>query len=458
MNNTVIVEKKSLIVHQSGPWKGILHVPGDKSISHRSLILGAMSRGKTIIQNLLMGEDVLATLRACQALGADIRFDATQKECYVEGTGVGGFQTPDNMLDMGNSGTSTRLLLGAIATQNIEIFLTGDQSLRKRPMGRVITPLSQMGAQIYARAGNLLPLYMKGAKHALPICYKLPVPSAQVKSAILLAGLNTPGITTVIEPNFLRDHTEIMLESFGAKLSIEEDKDNLLRHISLKGYADLRAPLQPILVPNDPSSAAFYAAAATLIPGSRIELPNICLNEKRFAFFDCLNAMGGHIHIANKRLSQGEWVGDIHIEANALQGIEIAPDMVPKMIDEIPILSVLAACAKGKTFIPNLAELRVKESDRLRAIAQNLQACQVEVQAQDDSLTIFGQGTPPIGGAMIKTFFDHRIAMSFIILGMVSQQPITIDDTSMIKTSFPNFFDGLKQQNVTIEHIEETTL
>src|SRR5579875_33890 len=387
------------------PLAGRLRVPGDKSISHRALMLAALAVGRTEITGLLEGEDVLATARALVALGAAVtRLGAGRWN--VDGVGIGGLAEPEQVLDLGNSGTSARLLLGILATHPLLAFLSGDASLRRRPMGRVIAPLSQMGARFLARSGERLPLAVAGAAEPLPITYALPVPSAQVKSAVLLAGLNAPGETTVIEPQPTRDHTERMLRHFGAAVRIEADEGGAKR-ITVTGFPEL-VPA-PITVPGDPSSAAFPAVAALIVPGSEVVIEG------------------------------GEPVADLRVRAGALSGAEIPAERAPRMIDEYPILAVAAACARGRTLMRGLAELRVKESDRLAAIADGLARCGVRVAVTGDDLIVDGDGRPPAGGARIATALDHRIAMAFLVLGLATREPVAIDDAAPIATSFPGF-------------------
>jgi 3-phosphoshikimate 1-carboxyvinyltransferase len=415
-------------------------VPGDKSISHRALMLGALAVGRTEITGLLEGEDVLATAAALNALGAAAapagNGRAGAGRWSVDGVGVGGLAEPENLLDLGNSGTSARLLLGILATHPLTAFVTGDASLRRRPMGRVTEPLSRFGARFLCREGNRLPLAVTGAKDPLPLEYRLPVPSAQVKSAVLLAGLNTPGATTVIEPQATRDHTERMLRHFGAAVVTEPAKGGGKR-ITVEGFPELAAA--PIAVPGDISSAAFPLVAALIVPGSEVTVEGVGVNPLRAGLLECLREMGADISLANQREEGGEPVADLHARAGALRGADIPAERAPKMIDEYPILAVAAACAKGRTVMRGLAELRVKESDRLAAIATGLAGCGVRVRVDGDDLIVEGDGSPPAGGAMIATELDHRIAMAFLVLGLASRQPVRIDDAAPIATSFPDF-------------------
>jgi 3-phosphoshikimate 1-carboxyvinyltransferase len=420
----------------SGPLRGTVRVPGDKSISHRALMLSALAIGESVIDGLLEGEDVLATAAAMRATGAQVARDADGR-WRVHGVGVGGLLQPKTSLEMGNSGTSTRLLLGLVATHPITCTFTGDASLSRRPMGRVIDPLSTMGAEFTAAPGGRLPLTVRGISPAVPIAYRLPVASAQVKSAVLLAGLNTPGITRVIEPVATRDHSERMLRGFGADLTVEQADDGT-RIISIHGEADLRA--QAITVPGDPSSAAFPVVAALLVPGSEVTIANVGLNPTRAGLFDILRAMGGDIRLTNERIVGGEPVADLVVRHSALRGIEVPPEVAPSMIDEYPILFVAAAHAEGRTVMRGLEELRVKESDRLTTMATGLRACGVMVEELPDGLIVTGSGGDPIpGGATVAAMLDHRIAMSFAIAGLAARNPIAIDDIAPVATSFPGF-------------------
>ena len=421
----------------AGPLRGAIRVPGDKSISHRALMLGALALGETRISGLLEGEDVLATAAAMRAMGATIQ-RVGAGECRVQGVGVGGLMQPRQALDMGNSGTSTRLLMGLCASHRLTATFTGDASLSKRPMGRVIEPLSRMGAEFTASPGGTLPLMVRGLVPAVPISYRLPVASAQVKSALLLAGLNTPGVTTVIEPVPTRDHSERMLAGFGAELTVEQTGEG--RVIRLRGEAELRG--QTIAVPGDPSSAAFFAVAALLVPGSELTIENVGLNPTRAGLFAVLRAMGGSIVELNPREVGGEPVADLRVTHSALTGIEVDPAIAASMIDEFPILFVAAACAQGRTVTRGLEELRVKESDRLAAMAAALTAVGALVEETADGLIIDGTGGEPLRGsanARTKTQLDHRIAMSMAVAGLVSRDGVEIDDTRPIATSFPAF-------------------
>ena len=423
------------------PLTGRIRVPGDKSISHRSIMLGALAVGETRITGLLEGEDVMATAAAMRQLGAEV--EKVGAEWRVHGAGVGSLLQPIGALDMGNSGTSTRLLMGLLASHPITATFTGDASLSKRPMGRVIEPLSQMGAAFEASPGGTLPLMLRGAHPAVPIAYPLPVASAQVKSAVLLAGLNTAGITTVIEPVPTRDHSERMLAGFGAKLEVGEEDGT--RVIAIHGEADLKP--QTIEVPGDPSSAAFFAVAALLVEGSDLVIENVGMNPTRAALFAVLRDMGGDIEELDRREVGGEPVADLRVRHSALTGVDVDPALAPAMIDEFPVLFVAAAHAKGTTRTSGLEELRVKESDRLAVMAEALTGIGARVEESEDGLTIRGSGGEPVRGtanAPVATHLDHRIAMSMAVAGLASRDGVEVDDTAPINTSFPTFMQLLE--------------
>lgn len=418
----------------TGPLSGIVQVPGDKSISHRALMLSALAVGESVITGLLEGEDVLATAAALRAMGATI--EQRGANWHVHGVGVGGLLQPEIALDMGNSGTSTRLLMGLVASHPITATFVGDASLSRRPMERVIAPLSLMGADFTAAPGGRLPLTERGLCPAVPIEYRLPVASAQVKSAILLAGLNTPGITRVIEPVATRDHSERMLRGFGAEVSVEGEQ------ISIRGEAALRP--QQLVVPGDPSSAAFATVAALIVPGSRVTVANVGLNPTRDGLYQVLAGMGADIAYQNRRAVGGEPVADLLVTASALTAIEPDPAIVPSMVDEFPALFVAAAFARRRSVFRGLEELRVKESDRISTMAAALSACGVPVEELPDGLVVHGSdGAPLPGGARIATALDHRIAMSMAVAGLHTTNAITIDDASRVATSYPEFFDTL---------------
>ena len=419
----------------TGPLTGRIRVPGDKSISHRSLMFGALAVGETRVTGLLEGEDVMATAAALRAMGATIEREA-EGAWSIHGVGVGGLLQPETALDMGNSGTSTRLLMGLVASHPITAQFTGDASLSKRPMGRVTEPLGLMGADF---SGTTLPLTERGLCPAVPITYRLPVASAQVKSAVLLAALNTAGITSVIEPVPTRDHTERMLKGFGAELWVEEENDE--RVIRLRGEADLDP--QTIEVPGDPSSAAFFAVAALIVSGSDLTIENVGLNPTRAGLYNVLRQMGADIEELNAREVGGEPVADLRVRHSLLTGIEVDPAVAPSMIDEFPILFVAAALAQGRTVTSGLDELRVKESDRLTAMAEALRVAGARVEEREDGLVIEGTAGDPLpgggGGEPVTTHLDHRIAMSMAVAGLASRAGVEVDDTRPIATSFPTF-------------------
>ena len=415
---------------------GRIRVPGDKSISHRALMIGASAVGETRITGLLEADDVLRTADALRAVGAGI--EKTEDGWNVNGVGVGGFVSPEDVIDLGNSGTAARLLLGLMATQDIRVHVTGDASLRSRPMDRVIIPLSQMGAVFDARDGGRMPLVLRGSAEPIPVEYTVPVPSAQVKSAILLAALNTPGTTTVIEREATRDHTENMLRSFGAAIDVSHSAGGG-RRIQVTGFAELTAT--DVAVPGDPSSAAFPGVAALLVPGSEITVENIGMNPLRAGLFETLQDMGADIDIHNRREAAGEPVADITFRHGPLTGADIPATRAPAMIDEYPIAAIAAAFATGDTRFRGLAELRVKESDRFTAIVDGLTACGVSVVADGDDIVVKADGTRPPGGAEIAVNLDHRIAMAFLVAGMATRDPVSIDDAAAIGTSFPGFVE-----------------
>ncbi|WP_412057293.1 3-phosphoshikimate 1-carboxyvinyltransferase [Bartonella sp. DGB2] len=427
----------ALTAYQSYKLRGTVRVPGDKSISHRCFILGGVASGETRVRGLLEGADVLHTGRAMQALGASIYKEGD--EWVVNGTGNGCLLAPDNPLDFGNAGTGARLVMGLVGSYAMTTHFCGDKSLSKRPMGRVLDPLRAMGVVVEASAGERLPLSLCGPRVAHPIVYRLPMASAQVKSAVLFAGLNCPGMTTVLETVPSRDHSEKMLLSFGAKLELEEAETGA-RAIHLTGQTELYG--QVIEVPGDPSSAAFLMVAALIIEGSDVVIENVLLNPTRIGLIITLEEMGGQIVILNKRQSGGEVVGDVRVRHSSLKGVRVPQERAPSMIDEYPILAVAAAFAEGKTVMAGLGELRVKESDRLSTMVAGLQANHIDCQGDEDSLTVYGRPDGKgFGGSLVATHMDHRIAMSFLTLGLATPLPVSIDDDSMIGTSFPDFKD-----------------
>jgi len=414
---------------------GTAEVPGDKSVSHRALILGALAVGETRITGLLEGEDVLGTARAMQAFGAEVARSG-DGAWTVHGVSVGGLAEPEDIVDCGNAGTGVRLLMGTMATTPVSATFTGDASLRRRPVGRILDPLALFGARWAGRAGGLLPLTLTGAANPMPVEYTLPMASAQVKSAVLLAGLNAPGETVVIEPVPTRDHTERMLRGFGAELTVENLAEG--RAIRLIGQPEL-AP-QAIAVPRDPSSAAFPVAAALIAEGSEVLVPGIGLNPTRAGFYDTLADMGADLVHENPREEGGEPVADLRARFSALKGVEVPPERAASMIDEYPILAAVAACAEGDTVMRGIGELRVKESDRIAAMAAGLRANGVAVTEEPDGMTVHGRGAGAVpGGATVATHLDHRIAMAFLVLGLASRETVTIDDGAPIATSFPCF-------------------
>ena len=422
-------------------------VPGDKSMSHRALMLGALAVGESRVRGLLEGEDVRATATAMQALGARINRD-DDGVWRIHGVGVGGLMDPADVLDMGNSGTAVRLLMGLVATHPISTTFTGDASLRRRPMERVMAPLRHFTTRFTAAEGGRLPITVEGAVNPMPIRYAVPVPSAQVKSAVLLAALNTPGITTVIEKTPTRDHTENMLRHFGATITTEETDEG--RIIALTGQPELNPCA--ITIPGDPSSAAFPLVAALITPGSAIQVTGVGINPSRAGLFETLQEMGADLTIDNERNEGGEPVADITARTSALTGIEVPPARAASMIDEYPVLAVAAAFAGGVTTMRGLAELRVKESDRIDAMVKGLRANGVTVEELDDGLIVTGDGTPP-GGGTVETFMDHRIAMAFLVMGCASKAPVTIDEDAMIATSFPGFADLMAEAGARFETV-----
>lgn len=430
----------------SGPLRGLLRVPGDKSISHRALMLGALATGKTRIRGLLEAEDVINTARAVTALGAPASKSGDVWE--VLGRGTGGLAQPKGPIDFGNSGTGTRLMMGVIAPHDISVSMVGDASLSKRPMGRVLNPLRSMGVDVDGN-GDRLPLTIRGTSRLVPIAYELPVPSAQIKSAILLAGLGTAGETTVIEREATRDHTERMLRHFGASVSTVSDAGTT--RITVKGGAELAG--QDVTVPGDPSSAAFLIAAALIVPGSDVTIEGVLVNPTRTGLYTTLVEMGGDVTFLNPREEGGEPVADIRARFSRLKGVSVPAERAPSMIDEYPMLAVTAAFAQGPTHMDGLGELKVKESDRLAATAAGLAANGVRAEVSGDTLTVHGAGRAP-GGGRVATHLDHRMAMSFLVMGLASEAPVTVDDTAMIATSFPEFRSLMAQIGARFAPVE----
>jgi 3-phosphoshikimate 1-carboxyvinyltransferase len=433
---------------------GTARVPGDKSISHRSMMFGGLASGETRVTGLLEGEDVMRTAAAMKAMGAHI--EKRGAEWVIRGTGNGALLQPEGPLDFGNAGTGSRLTMGLVGTYDMETTFIGDPSLSGRPMGRVLEPLRQMGVQVLkATPGDRMPITLHGPKHAAPITYRVPMASAQVKSAVLLAGLNTPGITTVIEPVMTRDHTEKMLKGFGANLSVETDERGV-RHIFIEGQGKLTG--QIIAVPGDPSSAGFPLVAALIVPGSDIVIENVLMNPTRTGLLLTLQEMGGRIDILNPRNAGGEDVADLRVRSSELKGVIVPPERAPSMIDEYPVLAVAASFAEGETLMHGLEELRVKESDRLSAVANGLKLNGVDCSEGEASLAVRGRpggkglGRHPNGpDTTVKTHLDHRIAMSFLVMGLAAEKPVTIDDANMIATSFPEFMGLMKGLGAEIE-------
>ena len=429
----------------SAPLKGRLKPPGDKSISHRALIFGLLARGETPIEGLLEGDDVLRTADACRALGAKVE-RLGPGQWRVQGAGLGALLEPEGVLDFGNAGTGTRLMMGVVGGHAIKATFDGDASLRKRPMRRILDPLVLMGVEVLSEAeGGRCPIVLRGTAEPAPIEYRSPVASAQLKSAILLAGLNSPGRTTVIESEASRDHTEKMLAYFGATVDVAPEGAHG-RRITLEGRPELKG--RAVIVPADPSSAAFPLVAALLVPGSDVIIEGMMMNPLRIGLLLTLQEMGANIEVTNPRIEGGEDVADLRVRHAQLTGVDVPADRAPSMIDEYPVLAVAAAFATGETRMRGLAELRVKESDRLAAVAEGLRVNGVAFAIEGDDLIV--QGTAEVaGGGTVETHLDHRIAMSFLIMGMAAQKPVTIDDAAMIATSFPTFRPALERLGAT---------
>ena len=441
-------EPRPATARRSEALKGTARVPGDKSISHRSFMFGGLASGETRITGLLEGEDVLRTGEAMKAMGA--RIEKNGAEWIISGVGNGCLLQPEQPLDFGNAGTGSRLTMGLVGTYDMETTFIGDASLSGRPMGRVLEPLRQMGVQVLnAAAGDRMPLTLRGPRHAAPITYRVPMASAQVKSAVLLAGLNTPGITTVVEPVMTRDHTEKMLQGFGANLTVETDEQGV-RHIFIEGQGKLTG--QTIAVPGDPSSAGFPLVAALIVPGSDVVIENVLMNPTRTGLLLTLQEMGGDIEVLNPRSAGGEDVADLRVRGSDLKGITVPASRAPSMIDEYPVLAAAAAFAEGETIMEGLEELRVKESDRLAAVARGLEANGVDCTEKETSLAVRGRpGGKGLGGGTVATHLDHRIAMSFLVLGLATEKPVTVDDQAMIATSFPEFMGLMRDLGARID-------
>ena len=430
--------------------RGAIPAPGDKSISHRALILAALSAGRSRITGLLKADDLIHTVGALRQCGVIITADA-RHDYVVEGLGVTGLSEPSDVINLGNSGTAARLLMGVVAGHPMQVIFTGDESLRSRPMGRVAEPLVRMGAQVKTTRDGGLPALISGAVPPLPITYRPPVPSAQVKSAVLLAGLSAPGQTTVIESVPTRDHTEKLLRIFGAQITVKEEGGE--SHVTLVGQPELKA--QNIVVPGDPSSAAFPLIAALITPDSEVLVRGIGMNERRTGLFECLREMGAELEIVPVASVGGEPVADLTARTSRLRAVEVPAERAPTMIDEYPILAVAAACANGSTVMHGLGELRVKESDRLTAVVKGLNKCGVEAFVDGDTLTVVGVGpnNVPVGDGKVMTHQDHRVAMAFLTLGLASQQPVFVDDGSMITSSYPGFVEDMTLLGATIERL-----
>ena len=422
------------------PLSGKISIPGDKSISHRAIIFSSMAIGVSRIDGLLESDDIISTINCMKKLGARI---SKRKDGIWEvfGVGVGGFTEPENIIDLGNSGTSARLISGAVCTSPIKCFFTGDDSLRKRPMDRIIDPLTKFGADFVAREKSLLPICILGANDPVGIDFTGKVASAQVKSAVLIAGLNALGETRYIESVHTRDHTERMLSTFGAEVEISQLTDS--KCINIKGLAQLDP--QEISIPGDPSSAAFPMCAALMVNGSEITIPNICQNPTRIGLQETLCEMGADISVENKRIYGGEPVADLSVRFGPLRGVNVPPERAPSMIDEYPILAILASTAEGKTIMKGIKELRVKESDRIKAVSDGLRQNGIEIEETEDSLTVFGKPDSISGGSLVKTYYDHRIAMSFLCLDLVAKEPVRVDSLSSINTSFKEFLSSMKK-------------
>ncbi|MFL2769761.1 MAG: 3-phosphoshikimate 1-carboxyvinyltransferase [Rhodospirillaceae bacterium] len=453
-------DSKITISAAASSLKGTIRCPGDKSISHRALMIGGLAVGPTRIEGLLEAEDVLNTAKAMAALGVGIKQANSLDGLHiwtVDGRGVGGLIEPVTVLDLGNSGTGARLLLGLLASHSFSAVVTGDASLSRRPMERVTAPLTLMGASFESRQGGFMPITVRGADDPLAMVYHSPVASAQVKSAILLAGLNARGATTVIEPAPTRDHTETMLRHFGAEVVTQAvDGNPSASSVTVIGLPEMRG--QTVIVPGDPSSAAFLVVAALITENSDITIQNVGLNPLRTGLYDTLADMGGDISIMNRRNVAGELVGDLRIRSSRLFGKVVPAARAPSMIDEYPILAVAAACAEGDTRMEGLSELKVKETDRLAAIVGGLSACGVEAAIDKDILTVKGQSGPVPGGAIVPVHLDHRIAMSFLVLGMVADKPIGVDDVDAITTSYPDFISHMDQLGASLTKVKTSDL
>ncbi|KQO73244.1 3-phosphoshikimate 1-carboxyvinyltransferase [Methylobacterium sp. Leaf88] len=439
-----------LTSHAGLPLQGSLRPPGDKSISHRAMILGLLSIGETNVEGLLEGDDVLRTAAAAKALGADVE-RVGEGRWRLRGVGIGGLSDPEDVLDFGNAGTGSRLMMGVVGGQPVTATFDGDASLRKRPMRRILDPLVRMGTEVVREEeGGRVPLTLRGPREAIPITYETPVASAQIKSAVLLAALNAPGTTTVIEAAATRDHTERMLRLFGAEVTVTpHGPDGHGRTIALTGQPMLRGT--KVVVPADPSSAAFPLVAALIVPGSEVTLEGVMMNPLRIGLITTLIEMGADIERLREREEGGETVADLRVRASRLRGVDVPPERAPAMIDEYPVLAVAAAFAEGTTRMRGLHELRVKESDRLAAVADGLSANGVAYLVEGDDLVVHGTGEPARGGGTVATHLDHRIAMAFLVMGLATREPVTVDDGAMIATSFPSFLPTMQGLGGRIE-------
>ena len=428
----------------SGPLKGRIRVPGDKSISHRALMFSTLATGRSHVSGLLTAEDVMATAAAMRAFGATIEMDGDS--VTIDGVGLGMLAEPDHAIDFGNAGTGVRLTMGIAGSHPIAATFVGDASLQKRPMGRVLDPLGEMGVEVIAREGKRLPLSIRGPRRLTPIEYRLPMASAQVKSAVLIAGLNAPGETTVIEPVATRDHTERMLRAYGAAIRIADSPDG--RRITVTGETPLKAT--DVVVPADPSSAAFLLVAGLIVPDSDVTVEDVLLNPARIGLVTTLQEMGADLVVENAREVGGEEIGDVRVRASRLRGVRVPPERAPSMIDEYPVLAVAAAFAEGRTEMPGIHELRVKESDRLAAVAAGLAANGVAHETGEDWLAVTGR-TGKVGGGTVRTHLDHRIAMSFLVLGLAADTAVGVEDPHVINTSFPGFMGLMRGLGAEID-------
>ncbi|UJQ93306.1 3-phosphoshikimate 1-carboxyvinyltransferase [Mariluticola halotolerans] len=448
MSHDLNTPRPTAAINAARPLAGNIRVPGDKSISHRALMFGALAEGETVVEGLLEGDDILATGRAMAQLGAKV--EKRDDKWHVEGVGKAGFKPASEALDFGNAGTGVRLCMGLIGAYDFETRFTGDASLRSRPMGRVLDPLRAMGVEVIEDHDGKLPITLRGPRTPRPIEYTVPMASAQVKSCVLLAALAIPGKTVVIEPVKTRDHTEKMLKGFGADLTVTEIENNVLR-IEITGQPELTG--QEVVVPGDPSSAGFPLVAALIVPGSDVVIENVLMNPTRTGLLRTLMEMGGNIEIRNLRQSGGEEIADLRVQHSELRGVVVPPARAPSMIDEYPVLAVAAAFARGRTEMRDIGELRVKESDRLAAMARGLEANGVDCREGKDFLIVEGRGEVR-GGGTAETHLDHRIAMSFLVMGMAANEPVVIDDSNMIMTSFPSFIEDFTRLGAEFDMLE----